>query len=44
LARHLFLTGQTELHGSLVALNSMQAKLREQRSTGVIEIKVEAGR
>ncbi|MFZ5856547.1 MAG: hypothetical protein ACOYZ6_06935 [Chloroflexota bacterium] len=38
--RHLFLTGQTELHGSLVALNSMQAKLREQRSTGLIEVKV----
>lgn len=42
--RHLFLTGQTELHGSLVALNSMQAKLREQRSTGLIEVKVGARR
>lgn len=38
--RHLFLTGQTELHGSLVALNSMQMKMREQRSTGLIEVKV----
>jgi hypothetical protein len=42
--RHLFLTGQTELHGSLVALNSMQAKLREQRATGLIEVKVGATR
>jgi hypothetical protein len=42
--RHLFLTGQTELHGSLVALNSMQAKLREQRLTGLIEVKVGAAR
>ena len=42
--RHLFLTGQTELHGSLVALNSMQAKLREHRSTGLIEVKVGATR
>ena len=38
--RHLFLTGQTELHGSLVALNSMQAKLRETQATGLIEVKV----
>lgn len=42
--RHLFLTGQTELHGSLVALNSMQAKLRESQSTGLIEVKVGASR
>jgi hypothetical protein len=42
--RHLFLTGQTELHGSLVALNSMQARLREQRLTGLIEVKVGAAR
>lgn len=42
--RHLFLTGQTELHGSLVALNSMQAKLRENQSTGLIEIKVGTSR
>jgi hypothetical protein len=38
--RHLFLTGKTELHGSLVALNSMQAKLRENQGTGLIEVKV----
>ncbi|HSQ38782.1 MAG TPA: hypothetical protein VLM78_01370 [Anaerolineales bacterium] len=38
--RHLFLTGQTELHGSLVALNSMQARLRENQETGLIEVKV----
>jgi hypothetical protein len=42
--RHLFLTGQTELHGSLVALNSMQAKMRENNSTGLIEVKVGAAR
>ena len=42
--RHLFLTGQTELHGSLVALNSMQAKLRENQGTGLIEVKVGAAR
>ncbi len=42
--RHLFLTGQTELHGSLVALNSMQARMREQRATGLIEVKVGASR
>lgn len=42
--RHLFLTGQTELHGSLVALNSMQAKLRETQATGLIEVKVGATR
>lgn len=41
---HLFLTGQTELHGSLVALNSMQAKLRENQGTGLIEVKVGAAR
>jgi len=41
---HLFLTGQTELHGSLVALNSMQAKMRESRATGLIEVKVGASR
>lgn len=42
--RHLFLTGQTELHGSLVALNSMQSKMRENRATGLIEVKVGATR
>jgi hypothetical protein len=42
--RHLFLTGQTELHGSLVALNSMQAKMRENQTTGLIEVKVGAMR
>lgn len=42
--RHLFLTGQTELHGSLVALNSMQAKMREGRATGLVEVKVGATR
>lgn len=42
--RHLFLTGQTELHGSLVSLNSMQARLREGRATGLIEVKVGAAR
>jgi hypothetical protein len=42
--RHLFLTGKTELHGSLVALNSMQAKLHENQSTGLIEVKVGASR
>ena len=38
--RHLFLTGQTELHGSLVALNSMQARMRENHASGLIEVKV----
>lgn len=42
--RHLFLTGQTELHGSLVALNSMQSKMREHHATGLIEVKVGAAR
>ncbi|HPP64091.1 MAG TPA: hypothetical protein PKV01_12735 [Anaerolineales bacterium] len=42
--RHLFLTGQTELHGSLVALNSMQARLRGQKATGLIEVKVGTSR
>jgi hypothetical protein len=42
--RHLFLTGKTELHGSLVALNSMQSKLRENQGTGLIEVKVGASR
>lgn len=42
--RHLFLTGKTELHGSLVALNSMQLRLRESRTTGLIEVKVGTAR
>ena len=42
--RHLFLTGKTELNGSLVALNSLQTKLHENQSTGLIEVKVGASR
>lgn len=37
---HLFQTGQTELHGSLVALNSMQARLRDGRVSGLVEVRV----
>ena len=42
--RHLFQTGQTELHGSLVALNSMQARMRENHASGLIEVRVGASR
>ncbi|MBI5932724.1 MAG: hypothetical protein HY867_03365 [Chloroflexi bacterium] len=37
---HLFQTGQTELHGSLVALNSMQARLREAHASGLVEVRI----
>lgn len=37
---HLFQTGQTELHGSLVALNSMQGRLRESHASGLVEVRV----
>jgi hypothetical protein len=37
---HLFQTGQTEMHGSLVALNSMQGRLRDSRASGLVEVRV----